>query len=141
MLDRILEQERALVQILEADPKPTHLKPCWQDTEVMESIVSALKPVSDLTDFLSGEERVTASCLKPLLSDLHDEALAEKEEELGGATLKVDIQQRIKQYMKRKYDDDESIKSMLNISSCLDLRFMLKKCSDDKAFVVRQSIV
>ena len=55
MLDRILEQERALVQILGADPKTAHLKPCWQDTEVMESIVSALKPISDLTDILSGE--------------------------------------------------------------------------------------
>jgi len=128
------------VQILGADPKTTHLKPRWQDTEVMESIVSALKPVSDLTDILSGEKRVTASCLKPLLSHLHDEALAEKEGELGGTTLKVDIQQRIKQYMKRKYDD-ESIKSMLNISSCLDPRFMLKKCSDDETFFVRQSIV
>jgi len=114
MLDRILEQERALVKILGADPKITHLKPCWQDTEVMESIVSTLKPVSDFTDILSGEERVNASCLKTLLSHLHDEALAEKEEELGGTILKVDIQQRIKQYMKRKYDDDESIK---NISS------------------------
>ena len=45
MLERILEQERALLQILGAAPKTTHLKPCWQlwqDTEVMESVVSAL---------------------------------------------------------------------------------------------------
>ena len=62
MLDQILEQERGLVQIQGADPTTIHLKPCWQDTEVMESIVSALKPVSDLTDILSGEESVTASC-------------------------------------------------------------------------------
>ena len=88
MLHRLLEQERALVQILGADPKTIHLKPRWQDTEVMESVVSALKPVSDLTDILSGEERVTASCLKPLLNHLHNEALAEKE---GDTTLKSDI--------------------------------------------------
>ena len=116
MLERILEQERALVQILGADPKTTHLKPRWQDTEVMESVVSALKPISDLTDILSGEERVTASCLKPLLNHLHNEALAEKE---GDTTLKSDIQQRIKEYMKRKYDD-ESVMSTLNISCCLN---------------------
>ena len=103
MLDRILEQERALAQILGADPKTAHLKPRWQDTEVIESIVSALKPVSDLTDVLSGEERVTASCLKPLLNHLQNEALAEKE---GDATLKSNIQLRIKQYMKAKYDDE-----------------------------------
>ena len=100
MLERILEQERALVQILGADPKTTHLKPRWLGTEVMESVVSALKPISDLTDILSGEERVTASCLKPLLNHLLNEALAEKE---GDTTLKSDIQQRIKEYMKRKY--------------------------------------
>lgn len=66
-LDRILEQERALVQILGPDPKTTHLKSHWQDTKVMESVVSAQKSISNLTDILSGEERVTASCLKPLL--------------------------------------------------------------------------
>ena len=138
MLERILEQERALVQILRADPKTTHLKPRWQDTEVMESVVSALKPISDLTDILSGEERVTASCLKPLLNHLHNEALAEKE---GDTTLKSDIQQRIKEYMKRKYDD-ESVMSTLNISCCLDPRFMLKYCDDDdEAIAIRQSII
>ena len=40
MLDRILEQGRALVQILGADTKTAHLKPSWQDTEVIESIWS-----------------------------------------------------------------------------------------------------
>ena len=85
-----MELERALVQILR-----------WKDTEVIKSIVSALKPISDLTDVLSREERVIASCLKPLLNHLQNEALAEKE---GDPTLKNDIQLRIKQYMKAKYD-------------------------------------
>ena len=110
-----MEQERPLVQILGADPKTIHLKLCWQDTEVMESVVSALKPVSDLTDILSGEERVTASCFNPLLNHLHNESLAEKE---GDTTLKSDIHKRIKEYMKTKYDD-ESVMSTLNIC-CLD---------------------
>ena len=35
MLDQILQQERALVQILEADTKTAHLKPRWQHTEVI----------------------------------------------------------------------------------------------------------
>jgi len=59
ILHRILKQERALAQVLNDDPKTTHLKPQWQDTEVMESIVSALKPVSYFTDVLSAEEHVT----------------------------------------------------------------------------------
>ena len=91
-----------------------------------------------MTNILSGEERVTASCLKPLLNHLHNEALAEKE---GDTTLKSDIQQRIKEYMKRNYDD-ESVISTLNIFCCLDPRFMLKYCDDDdEAIAIRQSII
>ena len=126
MLERLVEQERALVQILGADLKTTHLKPRWQDTEAMESVVSALKPISDLTDILSGEEHVTASCLKPLLDHLHNEAIAEKEED---TTLKSDILQRMKLYMKRKYED-ESVMSTLNISSqglCSSTAVMMKQ--------------
>ena len=137
MLERLVLQERALVQILGADPKTTHLNPRWQDTELMESIFSALKPISDLTDILSGEEHVTASCLKPLLDHMHNETFAEKE---GDTTLEYDIQQRIKQYMKRKYED-ESVMSTLNIYSCLDTRFMLKYCNDDETIAIRQSII
>ena len=58
----------------------------------MESVVSALKPVSDLTDILSGEEHITATCLKPLSNHLHNKLLAEK----GDTTLESDIQIRIK---------------------------------------------
>ena len=101
MLQRLIEQERAICQVLSMDPKSVHLKPQWQDTEVMECIVTSLSPVSDLTNILSAEERVTASCLRPLISHLC-EALSCEE---GDADLKVDIQQRIVQYMKGKYED------------------------------------
>ena len=99
MLHRILEQKRAIAQVLNNDPRITHLKPQWQDTEVMESIVSALKPISDFTDILSAEERVTASCLKALLNHLHNKALAQNE---GDTTLKSGIQKRIKEYIRKK---------------------------------------
>ena len=42
--NRILEQERVIAQMLNNDPRTTHLKSQWQDTEVKESIVLALKP-------------------------------------------------------------------------------------------------
>ena len=95
------------------------------------------KSCSDLTDILSGEEHVIVSCLKPLLNHLHREALAEKE---GDTTLKSDIQKRIKEHLKAKYDD-ESIMSTLNISCCLGPIFMLKYCNDDEAMATRQSII
>ena len=67
MFQRLIEQERAICQVLSMDLKCAHLKPRWQDTEVMECIVTSLSPVSDLTDILSAEERVTASCLRLLI--------------------------------------------------------------------------
>ena len=72
MMKRLIEQERAICQVLSMDPKSVHLKPRWQDTKVMECIVTALSPVSDLTDILSAKERVTASCLRPLISRLYN---------------------------------------------------------------------
>lgn len=102
LLDWILEQEKALIQILAADSKTRHLKPLWQDSEVMALIVSTLKPISNSTDVLSGEECATAPCSRLLLKHLHNEALAEKE---GNTTLKSNIQQSIKEYIKAKYDD------------------------------------
>jgi len=94
----------------------------------MESIVSALKPVSDFTDILSAEEHVTAPCLKPLLNHLFDEALVEREED---ATLTSDIQQRIKEYMKGKYEV-ESVINIINISCCLDPRSMVRYFDDEE---------
>ena len=85
MLQRLLEQEKAVCQVLGADPKTSHLKLRWQDTEVTESIVGALKPVADFTDALAAEKQVTASCLRPMMDHLNTEALVENE---GDTTLK-----------------------------------------------------
>ncbi|RXN35711.1 zinc finger BED domain-containing 1-like protein [Labeo rohita] len=39
MIERVLEQQRALSQVLSADRKTRHLVPQWQDTDVLESIL------------------------------------------------------------------------------------------------------
>ena len=129
----LIEQERAIVQASSTDPKTVHLKPRWQDTEC---VVAALSPVSDLTDVLSGEDKVTASCLRPLISHLYKE-LACKE---GEADLKVDIQEKILRYMKEKYSDT-TVEKVINMSACLDPRFMLSYRSEDEITVVRQTMV
>ena len=38
MISRVLEQEKALHQVLSVDRKIAHLVPTWQDLEVLESI-------------------------------------------------------------------------------------------------------
>ena len=75
MVERILEQESAIQQVLGPDRRCSHLIPTWQDVEVLQSIHAVLSPLADFTDMLSGEERVTASAIKPLLNVLQNKVL------------------------------------------------------------------
>ena len=92
MISRILEQEKALRQVLSMDRKTAHLVPTWQDLEVLESINKALAPLADFTDILSGEKYVTFSALIPLLKHIIDDVLQHDEEDI---TLTTDIKQQI----------------------------------------------
>ena len=67
MIGRVLEQSKALSQVLSEDKKTRHLVPTWQDTDVLESINNALGPLQEFTDALSGEAYVSVSYLKPVL--------------------------------------------------------------------------
>ena len=57
MIDRILEQEAYIRQLLATDRKHSHLIPTWQDLDVLESMRGALGPLEDFTDMLSGEKK------------------------------------------------------------------------------------
>ena len=59
MVRRILEQEEAIRIVLSADRKTSHLILTWQDVDVLQSIHTALSPVSSLTDILSGDTYTT----------------------------------------------------------------------------------
>lgn len=63
------------------DWRSQHLIPTWQDVEVLESVIAALKKVADFTDALSSEKRVTASSLKPVLQLLTEDLLLSTEED------------------------------------------------------------
>ena len=116
MISRVLEQEKALRQVLSVDRKTAHLVPTWQDLEVLESINKALAPLADFTDILSGEKYVTFSTLVPLLEHITDDILCEDEED---TTLIADIKQQI---IMNKYEDAE-FKQLLYTASFLDPRF------------------
>ena len=63
MVEKILEQEPAIQQVLGPDRRCAHLIPTWQDVEVLKSIHAVLKPLADYIDMLLGEERITASAI------------------------------------------------------------------------------
>ena len=137
MVSRLLEQEPAVRQVLVGDRKTTHLVPTWQDIEVLESLQSAIKPLADFTDMLSGEKRVTLSALRPVLHIFKTDILAESDE---NTTLTADIKRRILVYMEDKYQDDQ-ISELLDVASFLDPRFVGDYLDEISLDTVRNRLV
>ena len=136
MISRVLEQEKALRQVLSVDRKTAHLVLTWQDLEVLESINKVLAPLADFTDILSGEKYVTFSALVPLLKHITDDILCEDEED---TTLTADIKQQIITYLQNKYEDAE-LKQLLYIASFLDPRFKTEYIPNDNVTAIKGRI-
>ena len=64
MIVRILEQQDTIRAVLAQDCKMSHLVPSWQDIDVLQSVVAAIKPFQQVTDLL---KRVTCSAIKPMI--------------------------------------------------------------------------
>ena len=59
MTERILEQQKAVAQVLSNDRKLRHLTLSWQDVDVLEAVNKSLSPLVEFTDALSGEKYVS----------------------------------------------------------------------------------
>ena len=55
MIERIIEQQDAIRVVLGQDRKVSHLIPSWQDFDVLQSVLEAVRGFKNLTDLLSGE--------------------------------------------------------------------------------------
>ena len=75
VVTRVLEQEKAIRQVVSTDRKTCHLIPTWQDINVLQSVHSAIKSLADFTDMLSGEDGVTLSALKAVFHILKNDVL------------------------------------------------------------------
>ena len=137
MVERILEQEPAIRQVLGTDRKCSHLIPTWQDVEVLQSIHAVLSPLADFTDMLSGEERVTASAIKPLLNVLRNMVLVASDTD---TTLVADIKERICNYLESKYLGHSNFEDTINIASFLDPRFKAQHLGDELP-LIKQRII
>ncbi|KAK0147407.1 Zinc finger BED domain-containing protein 1 [Merluccius polli] len=118
MIGRVLEQSKAVCQVLSEDRKTRHLVPTWQDTDVLESVNNALGPLQEFTDALSGEDYVSVSYLKPVLHLLKTATLAETDQDTN---LTKDIKSRALHYIEEKYSDPVT-QELLDITSFLDSR-------------------
>lgn len=137
MIARVLEQERAIRQVLGNDRKSSHLIPTWQDIDVLESINKALSPLADLTDILSEEKYVSVSSIKPLLNHMQCDILVPKEED---TRLTKDIKKNVSTYMERKYEQQET-SELLDVATFLDPRFKMKFVVDSDKDNIKDRII
>lgn len=128
MIDRVLEQQKALSQVLSADRKTRHLVPQWQDTDVLESVSKALGPLQEFTDALSSENYISVSYVKPVLHLLNTKILAVKDEDTD---LTKTIKSKILNYINKHYED-ETTQELLDIATFLDPRFKTNYTDEDK---------
>ena len=70
MVSRIVEQQQAICAVLAEDRKNWYRMPSDTEFAVLETVVSVLKPLSTLTDALSGEKQVTVSANRPILKHI-----------------------------------------------------------------------
>ncbi|KAJ4932497.1 hypothetical protein JOQ06_010917 [Pogonophryne albipinna] len=137
MIERFLEQEKAVVRVLGSDKKSRHLVPTWQDLDVLESINKAVKPLQEFTDALSGESYVSVSYIKPVLH-LFKTSLLQPEEE--DAELTKTIKGKIMRYLDDKYSDPVK-DELLDMSSLVDPRFRTTYIDPDKVEPVKKRAV
>ena len=128
IIERLLEQERAVSKILGSDKKTRHLVLHWQDLEVLESVNRALKPLVEFTDTLSGEDYVTVSYVKPVLHLFESSILAVQEDD---TPLTKSIKVSILDYLKEKFADPETNK-LLDMASLMDPRFNTTYIAEEK---------
>lgn len=137
MIERVLEQERALAKVLSADKKTRSLVLTWQDIEVLEAIQKALKPLQDFTDALSGEDYVTLSYVRPVLHLFNNRLLASEE---GDSELCKSIKNRVVKYLNDKYADPTT-SDLLDIASLLDPRFRATYISCEKMDPLKHRVI
>ena len=125
MVKRLFQVEDEVKQVLVSDRKTAHLVPTWQDTSVLESFNSALEPLAELTDIMSGSKYVAASCLNAMLQRLEKQILAivrSDDEPEPETLLSNQLRQNILEDLLPRYKSKDTIQ-LLNLASFLDPRF------------------
>ncbi|XP_070404463.1 uncharacterized protein [Nothobranchius furzeri] len=84
MVSRVLEQQKAIAQVLSQDRGTRLFIPTWQDTDVLEAISKTLGPLVDFTDALSGDKyKKILDYLNEKYSDLPTQELLDIATALG----------------------------------------------------------
>ncbi|XP_073719120.1 E3 SUMO-protein ligase ZBED1-like [Misgurnus anguillicaudatus] len=137
MVKRVLEQKRAITEVLSKDKKTRALVPTWQDVDVLESIDAALSPLLEFTDALSGESYVSVSFLKPVMHLFNNSILKEAEDD---TELTRTIKRTVMGYLNEKYDDP-AMDDLLDMACLVDPRFKLQYTQEEKRDYIKKRAV
>jgi len=135
MVARVLEQKKAVRQVLSSDRKTAHLIATWQDIEVLESLNKALAPLVDLTD---REDYVTVSHVRPLLHHIYTEVLAVRSDD---TRLTKDIKEKIKSCLLEKYSENDEVMMLLDKATMLDPCFKADYVSGSHMTTVKDEMI
>ena len=126
MIERILEQERAIRQVLSEDRKVSHLVLKWQDLDVLTSVRSTLEPLADFTDALSGDSYVTVSSVKPTLSFIENASKATHDD----TNLTAELKAKVQADFETRYTS-ETAQTILNTATWLDPRYKTEYLTEE----------
>ena len=117
-VERIVEQQQAICGVLIADRKNRHLMPSDATFSVLEIIIKVLKPVTILTDALSGEKHVTISSLLTITQHVEQSMTVSTDD----TSLEVEMKTALLQDLKKRNISCD-VEKLIQVTSFLDPRF------------------
>lgn len=100
---------------------------------VLESLNTALGPLFEFIDALSGEKYVSVSFLKPVLHLFNNEILSQKD---GDTELTKAIKEGILKYLNEKYDD-HTTNNLLDMATLVDPRFKTAYMKEERVEFIK----
>ena len=137
MVERMLEQQKAIAQVLGADKKTRQLVPTWQDLDVLESVHGALNPLLEFTDALSSENYVSVSYLKPMLQLFRTQILKPSDDE---TQLTKELKMTVMSYLDEKYADPNT-EELLDVTTLVDPRFKTQYIKPENIHAIKMRAV
>ncbi|XP_077467105.1 E3 SUMO-protein ligase ZBED1 [Stigmatopora argus] len=137
MIERFLEQQKAILKVLSSEQKSRHLVPTWHDIEVLDAINKALQPLIEFTEALFSEKYVSLSYVKPVLH-LFCSFILKVSHDVPDLT--NTMRTKILAYLQEKYEDSGT-QELLDMASALDPRFKLTYVTEDRTKAIQSRLL
>ncbi|MBN3304946.1 ZBED1 protein, partial [Amia calva] len=137
VVKRVLEQKRAITEVLSKDKTTRSLVPTWQDVDVLESIDAALSPLLQFTNASSGESYVSVSFLKPVMHLFNTSILKEAKDE---TQLTKTIKTTVMGYFNEKYDVP-AMDDLIDMACLVDPRFRLQYTQERREYIKERAVL